>query len=571
MIGKNFPARLKRQYLPEKFDASQKKWVMSILNELIENIPQNFASASRWFGLFHEFSCAISEEHTRLELALNLENNKSNETKLEEFERDILTELLNNREQMMDIYLNNPFKTSMHSYDGGKLEREIRAKKKYAHPSLSSLQMEENKMIREYKKFTQFARVPYEGENVSLSVLIGKMHHSEENVRKSSFYAYWNFVKEQIKEFEGYFQQLYENRRKQALVVGCSNYANLAFADLGRMDYGLNDCATFRQSILQSVVPVVTKLSEKQKENYAQKTIEPWNASHWPNFSPQSAPCGGNFEKLVVEIEKIVEKVHPMFGELFAEMRKQKLMDLIPKKGKSSGAFSVTLAESKTPFLFGNFSANYRDIFTLLHEFGHCLHGSAVSQINNILLRHPGFEFCELASMGMELLARKFVPQLWVNPSEGKKALQFDMFQKLQFWPFMAMMDQWQHTIYAEEKYINPLERNRFWKDVSQQYKPHVDWSCCPEFEEYGWVARHHVFTSPFYFIDYGIAQMGALSLWLASKENYAQAIEKYIEGLSLGAQLSLPDLFKKIGAPFDFSNQILEKFCREMLKEIIC
>ena len=219
--------------------------------------------------------------------------------------------------------------------------------------------------------------------------------------------------------------------------------------------------------------------------------------------------------------------------------------------------------------MFGNFGTNLRDVFTFIHEFGHCLHGSAVTHINNILLRHPGFEFCELASIGLELLAVKFLSELWPSAEDAHNALRYQLFQMLQFWPFMAMMDEWQHSVYAAEKILSGHERNELWCQLSRKYKPHLDWSECKEFEELGWLSRQHIYTSPFYFIDYGIAQIGAVQLWSHSKQNYSLAVEKYMRGLSLGAQLNLPNLYNEIGVKFDFSSDLLKKLCVEIIQEL--
>lgn len=262
-------------------------------------------------------------------------------------------------------------------------------------------------------------------------------------------------------------------------------------------------------------------------------------------------------------------KIHPSFGNVFQEMLQNNLFDVRSRHGKAPGAFCTTLHETKRAFLFANLNATFKDSLTLIHEFGHSLHTYSFTQINNILVRQPGLEFCELASIGLELLSNRYFNELWEDPREQQLAVCYQLFNMLSFWPFMAMIDEWQHAVYSSAETPTTKERNTLWKDLSRKYRPHWDWSGCGKWEELGWLSRPHIFTSPFYYIEYGMAQMGALQLWLASKKNYSAVVEKYMRGLSLGGQRSLPELFSACGLQFDFGEELLGKLCDEILKSM--
>ncbi|WP_397601263.1 M3 family metallopeptidase, partial [Silvanigrella sp.] len=388
--------------------------------------------------------------------------------------------------------------------------------------------------------------------------------------RKSAFLTYWNFVKDNEEKYQEIFENLLINRKKQAACVQAEDYTDIAFAELGRMDYGKEDCAEFRNSIYHEVIPVIKELSNRQKESLKSDCIAPWDISIWPDLMPEKLPANGNLNHLISSMQNITSKIHPSFGKLFNEMRKHNLIDIAPRKGKAPGAFCVTFQESGYPFVFANFGGNFRDAMTFMHEFGHAIHGYAVSNIDNVLLRHPGFEFCEVASIGLELLASPFYSDLWVNKKDSNKALSFQLFHMLNFWPFMAMMDEWQHKIYSSKEIPTAEQRNKIWRDVSKKYRPQVNWDGYDDIEELGWLSRPHIFTSPFYYIDYGIAQSGALQLWKKSKNNYNQAVLNYISGLSLGSQKSLQGLFEATGLKFDFGRKSLKDLCHEIQMEII-
>ncbi|MBX9704345.1 MAG: hypothetical protein K2X39_09360, partial [Silvanigrellaceae bacterium] len=447
--------------------------------------------------------------------------------------------------------------------------RDFMVRKKYAHSSLASLQIEEMQLAREYKAFMAHSVTDFQGKKNHVSLVVGKLNSSDPSLRKEAFFSYWEFIRREEKTLQNFFDKLLENRRQQAKRAQASSYVPLAFAELGRTDYTPEDCAQFRNSILRTILPHLQSLLPSQLSSLEASELAPWNYAHWPDLSPASPPAYGNMDELFKGMKTIVNHIHPSFAHLFEKMLSFGLIDIKPRAAKAPGAFSVTFHESKMPFLFGNFAANFKDAITFLHEFGHSIHGFAVSQIENILVRHPGYEFCEVASQGLELLASPFFKVWWPREGEGQKALGLHLFHMLSFWPFMAMVDEWQHRIYSAENFVEAQERNRIWKELSRKYKPWVNWGGMEELEELGWFSRPHLFTSPFYFIDYGIAQLGAIQIWLHSKEDYQSAVHNYIRAISLGAQRSLPELFAAAQLDFCFSDDLLNKLASKMVEEI--
>ncbi|KAB8027737.1 M3 family metallopeptidase [Fluviispira multicolorata] len=564
------PNQTKKFFIKENFDPLNKNDVKEIVAKLSGEVPNSFKSAREWYGLFHEASCAISEAQTILELDLYFNTtNKLAEEKLNEFEENILSQLLIARSDLMDVYMSSPWRHSMHTYDNERIYKDFKIRRKYTNQEISLLQIEENQHIREYKKFVNSAKTKFAERTLPISVVIGKLNDNNPEIRKSAFFSYWNFVKENEHVYQDIFDALLENRLKQADSVQAKNYVEVAFSELGRIDYGERECKELRDSIFKESIPVIERIAKRQKKSLNTETIKPWDISIFPQLMPETSPVNGDLNMLIASMQNITSKIHPSFGKLFHEMKSNNLIDIAPRANKAAGAFCVTFQESKVPFIFANFSGHFRDAMTFIHEFGHALHGYAVSNIENVLLRHPGFEFCEVASIGLELLASPFFTAWWKDKKDAQKALTFQLFHMLHFWPFMSMMDEWQHNIYSTKQKLTATQRNNAWLSISKKYRPQVDWSGCEEFEELGWISRPHVFTSPFYYIDYGIAQVGALQLWKKSRENYAQAVNNYIAGISLGAQCSLQNLFTASDLQFDFSESMIKNLCEEIEKEI--
>lgn len=566
MIQKN---KKNRRHLASDFDAENAQQVANVIALLKSNTPHDFASAGNWYNLFSELSDATNEIQTQLDLQISLDtSSRENAKRIENFERDILTQLMNSRAHLMDIYLQSPWRTAMHSDDNGKIEKEVQTRRKLTSPKLAGLQIEENSLVREFKSFNANTSCNYFGRPTPLGVVIGKLNDPRPEVRKEAFLAHWRKLHSSRDWLEGLFTKLLKNRIEQANVSGAGSYTNLCFTELGRFDYTPADCKTFRNSIFDSIVPLVSNLQSKQLLSLGCNSLRPWDLNIWPRIVPSEQPCQGDLNEILNAGERIFSKIHPGFGNFFASMREEGCVDIHPHSTKAPGAFCVVLPESKTPFVFGNFAGHFRDAFTLIHEFGHALHGSAALQIKNPLVRHPGLEFCEVASMGLEFLSQPYLNEYWPRQGDAQKAWALHCFNALQFWPFMALIDEWQHIVY-DEMLLDPHERRTLWKQLSNKYRPHLDWSGIEEFEELGWLSRPHPMTSPFYYIDYGIAQLGAVELWLESKKENSEAVENYIRGLSLGAQRSLPQLFSATGLKFDFSREWVETLGRVLFEEI--
>jgi oligoendopeptidase F len=559
-----------RHYLDPGFHAENPLHVARFLKQLSENHPHDFRSAHEWFSLFHEGSIAIQDVHARLEIATQLDTDSQEaNTRLRNFEEKVLSQLLLIRKDLMEVYLTSPWRLAMHADDKGRIAKDFAIRKQYAKPVLAKLQIEENEIVRNYKRFVNSASVFLENNKIPLPVLVGRMNENNPEIRRKAFFAYWKYVHENEKTVQSFFTELVKNRKDQAAAIGEKSFTPIAFAELGRIDYGEKECSILRNTIERVVVPRITHLSKTQAMSLNEPTIAPWNVNIWPALMPQQPPAQGNIENLLAGLHRILMRTEPAFATLLETMRQKNVIDILPGPRKAPGAFCVTLQESGVPFIFGNFAGNTKDAMTLLHEFGHALHSHASSYIANTLLRTPGMEFCEVMSTSMELLTFPALSEWWSDPRDVTRAQAFHLFGMLNFWPFMAMVDEWQHAIYAHPDCLDPKVRNEIWKTLSARFRPHVDWSGAEEFECLGWFARPHVFTAPFYYVDYGIAQVGALQLWEQSRSRPKKAIEAYITGLALGGQRSLPELFESMGVEFDLTEKTIARLIAELEKTI--
>lgn len=563
------PPLRRRLHLPVDFDAENPPSVETLLCCLTESPPHDFTSAQNWFGLFNEASVAITDTHARLEIAVHRNmNDRDAESRLKRFDAEVLGRLLRKRAQLMEIYLSSPWTAAMHSFDGGRIARDFRFRSHYATPQLAELQIEENELIRRYRRFMAEGRTIFDGQETQVSIVVGCLNDPRSSVRKQAFLAYWGFLYENEEKLQNLFDDLFTNRMEQTRRSGAANFIDVAFSELGRTDYGPKECLEFATSIEQTVVPLLRDLSKRQCKTLQTPTLRPWDAHIWPELVPTHNPAGGQLEALIAALGRILQQMHPAYANLFEQMQANGLIDIHPFRGKSPGAFCVTLQEAGLPYVFGNFSGNFKDAFTLIHEFGHALHGHASSFIPNALLRTPGLEFCEVASIGLELMASTHFSELWFDPRDQIRAQGLQLFNTLAFWPFMAMIDMWQHTVYSQSQ-SSPTQRNQIWRDLAQRFRPHIDWTGFEHFEGLGWLSRPHVFTTPFYYIDYGIGQLGATQLYKSYKENPKETLQRYNEALARGGQIGLPKLFSQAGLDLDFSCGLLTRVVDTLVENL--
>lgn len=284
-----------RLFLNHTFDPLNKKDVSLALNMLLNQTPQDCESARAWFGLFHEVSCALSESKSILELNTARDfKNKTHGKKLKKFEEEILGQVAAARSQLMDIYLNSPFRDSMHEDNPERIVQDLNLRKNLSHATVSQLKQKETEILKRYKNFTQNAQTIWDGKVTPISVVAGKFSDPNPKIREQSFESYWSFIEKNEETYQNLFEDLLQNRKQQAKACGFKNYADFAFCELGRVDYGAQECVQFRQSILNKTTPLLSFLAHEQKRSLGTKTLLPWDAHIWPSMMPSKDPACGN-------------------------------------------------------------------------------------------------------------------------------------------------------------------------------------------------------------------------------------------------------------------------------------
>jgi oligoendopeptidase F len=360
------------------------------------------------------------------------------------------------------------------------------------------------------------------------------------------------------------WRKLMDLRGKIAANAGCATYRDYIWPLRQRFDYTPEDCARFHNAIEEAVVPVARWIYNRRRERLGLDTLRPWDVDA---VLPGDVPLHpfGNDEELVARAEAMLGKVDPIFGEQFATMRREDLLDLMSRKGKANGGYCTSFPITGRPFIFMNAVGLADDVRVVLHEAGHAFHTFATTDLPYRDLRDSPTEFAEVASMSMELLASPYISAehggFYADPQAAARARREHLEKIILLWPYIAVVDAFQHWIYNNHELgSEPIACDAVWGQLWDRFMPGVDWGGLLDEKVTGWQRKLHIHRIPFYYIEYGLAQLGAVQVWRNSLRDQAAATAAYRKALSLGGSVPLPELFSTAGARFAFDTATMKE-----------
>jgi oligoendopeptidase F len=367
-------------------------------------------------------------------------------------------------------------------------------------------------------------------------------------------------------ELNNLYNRLLEKRTAEALNAGFANYRDYRFKELGRFDYTKEDCFAFHDAVKQHVLPLVNLIYKKKKEKLGLDELRPWDTEAEPEGSPSLQPFKTS-EELINKSIECFSKLRPFFGECLEKMNDLKHLDLESRMGKAPGGYNCPLAESGAPFIFMNAAGQMQDLITMVHEGGHAVHSFLAHPLLLTGFKEYPMEIAEVASMAMELFSMEHWDVFFSEDAQLKKAREYELERVITIFPWIATIDKFQHWIYENPTHTIE-ERTVQWNEILKEFSVDViDYSGLENYRSNLWQRQLHLFEVPFYYIEYGIAQLGAIGMWRQFKANKHLAMDNYCTALSLGATKTLPALFETAGLKFDFSSQQI-KLLMEFVKE---
>lgn len=405
----------------------------------------------------------------------------------------------------------------------------------------------------------QFARIDadmtivMEGKELTLQQASNYMKDPNRDLRREAYEKTWHRRWQDRDTLDDLYDRLCAMRHQVAMNAGFVNYRDYSFAAMGRFDYTPEDCFAFHEAVATGIRPIVEEMDRRRLAQLGYDTLRPWDMETDPLGRPALKPFE-HADELVAKTIACLQHVRPAYADDIAVMRDMHRFDLDSRKGKAPGGYNYPLNESGVPFIFMNAAGSQRDVVTMVHEAGHAIHSFVSRDLELNEFKNPPSEVCELASMSMELISMEHWEAFYSDAQELKRARQEQLEKILRTLLWVASVDKFQHWVYEHHGHTKE-ERYAAWNQILSELDSHVtDWSGLDDVRSIRWQRQLHIFEMPFYYIEYGFAQLGAVAIWRNYKTNPAKALDQYEAALRLGYTKSIGEIYEAAGIRFDFS-----------------
>lgn len=439
--------------------------------------------------------------------------------------------------------------------------RRIRAEIELFREENLPLFVQESDLGLAYNKLVGAQTVMWDGEEKTISQMSPVFLETDRSRREEAWKLIQSRLREDREAQNGLWRQLMALRKQIGRNAGYDNYRDYIWQDKGRFDYTPEQVLQFTSAIEEVVVPAAERLAEQRRQQLGLETVRPWDTDVDPMNREPLKPFD-SIDEFEQRTEAIFKQVDPELGSQFATMRTEKLLDLGNRKGKGPGGYCTGFPVSERPFIFQNAVGVDRDIRTLLHEAGHAFHGFARYELPYAQQMGSPMEFNEVASMAMELLAMPYITEDnggYYTAAEAARSRIGHLEGIIKFWPYMAVVVEFQHWIYANhDEATNPDACDAKWLEIWNRFMTDIDFSGYEDYILNRWRRQLHIFRVPFYYIEYGLAQLGAVQVWANALKDQAAALSQYRDALALGGTVTLPQLYETAGAKLAFDADTL-------------
>ena len=422
------------------------------------------------------------------------------------------------------------------------------------------LSVECTRLSTEYQKITGAMTVEFDGMERTMPQMRKFLESNDRDIRRLA----WTKVRkrrmvdsERISEI---MDDLVRIRHTIAINSGFENYVDYAFRSMERFDYTPNDCLAFHEAVAIHCMPLIHSINEERRNGFGYDELMPWDVNEKSGDSPDifGRPPLQPFEEvddLVSTTSKIFHLLSPELGAMFDRLIEGNVLDLDSRKGKAPGGYQYNLEKTGLPFIFMNASGQQGDVETMIHEAGHAFHTMYCSHHELIQDRNYPIEFAEVASMSMELLTQPYWDEFYDSKETSDRARKMHLEAIIGLLAWICRIDAFQHWMYSNPSHTRE-ERSKAWLDLREKYGPRTDWSGFEEDESLFWQTQGHLFGAPFYYIEYGIAQLGALQIWMTQLKDPEKALNDYANAMKLGNTRTLPHLFRSADIRLSFDKE---------------
>ena len=543
-----------RHFVPENFVVTDWDALKPFFKNLLERNIDTAEKLEQWLLDQSELEAVVSEDACWRQIKMTCDTeNKALEAAFNFYCMELQPKIQPYADALNKKLINHPLATELNAEKYFTYLRSIRKSIELFREENIPLQSELAVMQQQFGVISGKMNVSINGHEYTLQQA-AKFYQSHD--RKLREETYRKIQERRLRDkdaLDKLYNQLIEKRNAEALNAGFGNYRDYRFKELGRFDYTKDDCYAFHAAVKQHVLPLVNLIYERKKEKLGVDVLRPWDTEAEPEGSPALQPFITS-EELISKSIECFKKLRPFFGECLVKMNALKHLDLESRMGKAPGGYNCPLAESGAPFIFMNAAGQMQDLITMVHEGGHAVHSFLAHPLPLTGFKEYPMEIAEVASMAMELFSMEHWDVFFTDAGQLKKAREYQLERVITIFPWIATVDKFQHWIYENPAH-SLEERTAKWNEVLNEFSDNViDYSGLENYRSNLWQKQLHLFEVPFYYIEYGIAQLGAIGLWMQFKKDKEGAMDNYCNALGLGATKTLPQLFETAGLNFDFS-----------------
>ncbi|HJV20098.1 MAG TPA: M3 family oligoendopeptidase [Sediminibacterium sp.] len=552
--------KISRHFLPRDFQVTDWETLEPYFKTLVERPLNGKADLEQWLRDLSELEAVVSEDACWRQIKMTCDTtDKSLEEAFTYFCMEIQPKLQPYADQLNRKLINCPYTAELdqqmyHTYLRS-VKKSIDLFREANIPILAELSV----LQQQYGVIAGKMTVEVGGVEYTLQQAAQFLESSDRTLREQVYRKIQERRKLDAQPLHELYSNLIAKRHQVALNAGFSNYRDYKFKELGRFDYTKEDCFQFHEAVKQHVLPLVNEIYARKKAKLGLDSLRPWDTEAEPaGVQPLKPFTDGKdlYEKSV----QCFEQLNPFFADCLRKMNELKHFDLESRKGKAPGGYNCPLAESGAPFIFMNAAGQMSDVTTMVHEGGHAVHSFLSHPLPLSAFKEYPMEIAEVASMSMELFTMDHWGAFFHNEADLKRAKEHQLERTITIFPWIAIIDQFQHWIYEHPQHTI-AERTATWMQILNEFSgTGIDYSGLDEYRATGWQRQLHLFEVPFYYIEYGIAQLGAIGLWMQYKQNPEQAIQHYINALSLGGTKTLPELYQAAGLEFNLTPAYIKK-----------
>lgn len=546
--------KLAHHYLPKDFVLTDWASLEPYFKELSDRPIEDALGLEKWLKDLSELEAFVSEDACWRQIKMTCDTtDKSLEEAFNFFCMEIQPKMQPYADALNKKLMACPFTQSLDKDTYFTYLRAVQKSIDLFRTENIAIQAELSVMQQQYGAIAGKMTITHEGQEYTLQQATQFLESEDRSIRESVYRKIQERRLEDKTAMHDLFSSLIQKRHQVAINAGFENYRDYKFVELGRFDYTKEDCYQFHEAVKLHVLPLIDKIYARKKQKLGLEVLKPWDTEAEPAGTKPLRPFTDGkdlYEKSVA----CFEQLHPFFADCLKKMNALKHFDLESRKGKAPGGYNCPLAESGAPFIFMNAAGQMSDVTTMVHEGGHAIHSFLSHHLSLSAFKEYPMEIAEVASMSMELFSMDHWQSFFDNEADLNRAKEHQLERTITIFPWIAIIDKFQHWVYEHPAHTIE-ERTQTWTSILNEFSTgSIDYTGLDEFRAIGWQRQLHLFEVPFYYIEYGIAQLGAIGMWMQYQQNPSAALENYMNTLALGGTKTLPELYQTAGIEFNFS-----------------